>query len=62
MLHTKKTMNLTTESKIEDFLDKIIIKPIRNWIDVLLKGDLHSYEKELSSSLMEVHNFISEQL
>ena len=62
MLHTKKRMNLTTESKIEDFLDKIIIKPIRNWIDVLLKGDLHNYEKELSSSLMEVHNFISEQL
>ena len=62
MLLTKKTMCLTTKLKIEKFLEKIVIESIEPWKNMLLKGDLYNYEKVLSESLAEVHNFISELL
>lgn len=55
-------MSLTTKSKIEKFLEKIVIESIEAWKNMLLKGDLYNYEKVLSESLAEVHNFISELL
>jgi hypothetical protein len=55
-------MRLTTRLKIEKFLDKTIIESIEPWIKMLKEGNLQHYEKNLNKSLIDVHNFISEQL
>ncbi len=54
--------NLTTASKIGNFIEKRLSVQLEKWAAMLCSGELQTYEQELSSTLRDVYNYISEQL
>lgn len=62
MTKHKKMSHLTTSSKIMEFVDKTLNKELETWQELLVSGDLLSYEQSLSKCMNEVYNIISDEL
>ena len=54
--------HLTTTSKIPNFACKTIACQLENWTAMLLEGNLHQFERELSQTMTKVYNFVCEEL
>lgn len=53
---------LTTESKIQKFIEETIMVQLSTWSELLVSGDLYGYEREALSRIHELYNHISESL
>ncbi len=62
VLKSKKMNAHTTLPKIEKFIEKKLIKELVKWHDILKRGQLYDYEKEIQKTLVSVFNYIGEQL
>lgn len=54
--------HLTTLSKIKKFIDETITDQLGDWMEMLLDGDLRSYELELCKKMTATYNYICEEL
>ena len=54
--------DLTTCSKIENFIEKALMGKVENWISLLVAGDIRGYESALFDQLTSVYNYMSELL
>ena len=50
--------DLTTAPKVNKFFDQMVVSRLENWREQLVAGDLHGFEKELSTQLGALHDWI----
>lgn len=52
--------DLTTASKVNKFFDQMVVSRLEKWREQLVAGDLHGFEKELSTQLRALHDWVCE--
>lgn len=62
VLNPTKKSHPTTSPKIQKFIYENITGQLNQWMQMLLDGNLHRYENELSGIMNALFNFISGQL
>jgi len=62
VLNKKKTMNSTTTTKIDNYIQTKVMLELPNLYKILVNGDFKKYEEEIVALLLDVQNQITEEM